>query len=173
MCPNISGSTAEVFPKPAGYKQERSTFLETALRTRNSNTCGLCFSDTLGIELPGSPNPLSYKTGQSVALSVCHWHTESADFFHLCLPPVTLTHLSVLLIINKANIACTKVRESCKSRLTTISPFPDTALYPFMKLFLPTLDNATFGNTGIFWTAQAFADWYSPPGIQKVGKANS
>lgn len=127
--PTLKGPLWRFIPSQQKYKQEKSTFLETALWTRNSNTCGLCFSDTLGIELCGTLNPLSYKTGLGVALSVCHWHTESADFFHLCLWPVTLMHLNVLLIINKANITCTKVRESCKARLTTISFFPDTALY--------------------------------------------
>lgn len=107
----------------------------------------------------------------SLCLSVTD--TLRAQISFICVYDQWHRHLNVLLIINKANIACTKVRESCKSRLTTISPFPDTALYPFMKLFLPTLDNTTFWNTGIFWTAQALDDWYSSPEIQKVGKANS
>lgn len=87
--PTFRGPQQRYTPSQQGYKQERSTFLETALRTRNSNTCGLCFSDTLGIELCATLNPPSYKTGRSFALSICHWHTESPDFFHLYLWPVT------------------------------------------------------------------------------------
>lgn len=70
-CPNIKGVAAEFFPSQQQYKHDKNTFPETALLTMHANTCSLCFFHTLGSELCGTPNPLSYKTGLSVALSTC------------------------------------------------------------------------------------------------------
>lgn len=70
----LQDSQQLLIPSQQGYKHEKKTFLETAILAKLSNTCGLCFSDIFGIELYGTLNPLSYKTGLSVDLSVSVRH---------------------------------------------------------------------------------------------------
>lgn len=74
----LQDSQQLLIPSQQGYKHEK-TFLETAILAKLSNTCGLCFSDIFGIELYGTLNPLSYKTGLSVDLSVSVRHLSCRD----------------------------------------------------------------------------------------------